>query len=124
MTLLLNFLPLRRLTFSLTASLLSTGVLGALLVGLSGFEAKAKSYGPHGGDDTIRVESRLSANDYVIVPVRPSRRGGGHEVRLPTGSWVHCEGNCRWTVQKKYLDFWEYQRSPFGPGYLRLRGGF
>ena len=96
-----------------------------LLIALPSFDAEAKSYKRQHGYDTIRVESRMSANDYVIVPVRSSRqRGGGHEVRLPTGSWVHCEGNCRWTVQKKYLDFWEYQRSPFGPGYLRLRSRY
>ena len=95
-----------------------------LLIALPSLNAQTKSYKRQHGYDTIRVESRMSANDYVIVPVRPSRRHGGYEVRLPTGSWVHCAQNCRWTVQKKYLDFWEYQRAPFGPGYLRLRSQY
>ena len=68
----------------------------------------------------IRIESRYDSNTYIIAPLRPSH-GGGYEVRLPGGTWIHCEHNCHWAVQKQYLDFFRYQQQPFGPGYLRFR---
>ena len=83
--------------------------------------AEAKRYINHskyGGYDRIKIVSRFSPNKYVIVPIRDGRYGDA-EVRLPGGTWIDCERNCEWTVQKKYLDIWEYQQSPFGPGYLR-----
>lgn len=79
--------------------------------------ASAKSY------DYIRVESRFSPNKSVTLPIRGSKYGG-REVKLPSGTWINCARSCRWTVQKKYLDFWEYQQAPFGPGYIRLRSYF
>lgn len=85
--------------------------------------AEAKRYKHHskyGGYDRIKIVSRFSPNKYVIVPIRDGRYGDA-EVRLPGGTWIDCERNCEWTVQKKYLDFWEYQQSPFGPGYLRRK---
>ena len=80
--------------------------------------AEAKRY-KRGYDNTIRIESRFSPNKYIYAPVRINRRGD-KEVRLPNGRWLNCAKNCRWTVQKEYLDFWEYQQRPFGPGYLRF----
>ena len=82
-------------------------------------EADAKRY-KRGYENTIRIESRFSPNKVIYVPVRRNHHGD-REVRLPTGQWINCAKNCHWTVQKEYLDFWEYQRSPFGPGYIRLK---
>lgn len=80
-------------------------------------KAEAKRY--HDGYDRIKIVSRFSPNKYIIAPVRPGRHGD-RQVRLPNGRWLDCARNCRWTVQKEYLDFWEFQQNPFGPGYLRL----
>ena len=84
--------------------------------------AEAKRY-KRGYDNTIRIESRFSPNKYIYAPVRINRRGD-KEVRLPNGRWLNCAKNCRWTVQKEYLDFWEYQQRPFGPGYVRFERYF
>lgn len=80
-------------------------------------KATAKSY--KNGYRYLRITSRFNPNKTVTVAVRPSRKGG-REVRLPTGRWVHCAGNCRWTVEKEYLDVLRFQQDHFGPGYLRL----
>ena len=101
-----------------------TGVFSILAVAIFALttlqisEAEAKRYKKDYAD-TIRVESRFSPNKVIYVPVRRNYRGD-KEVRLPTGRWVNCARHCRWTVQKEYLDFWEYQQQPFGPGYLRF----
>ncbi len=80
--------------------------------------AEAKHY-KREYENTIRIESRFSPNKFIYAPVRINHRGD-KEVRLPNGRWLNCAKNCRWTVQKEYLDFWEYQQRPFGPGYLRF----
>ena len=89
-----------------------------MITSLSVSEAKAKKY-KRSYENTIRIESRFSPNKFIYAPVRINHRGD-KEVRLPNSRWLDCAKNCRWTVQKKYLDFWEYQRNPFGPGYLRF----
>ncbi|GJM02536.1 MAG: hypothetical protein DHS20C08_10370 [Rhodomicrobium sp.] len=85
---------------------------------ISSSTAEAKRYNSS-GYDRIKIVSRFSPNKYIIAPVRPGRYGD-RQVRLPNGRWIDCARNCRWTVQKEYLDFWEFQQNPFGPGYLRL----
>lgn len=32
------------------------------------------------------------------------------EVKLPNGTWIDCRGDCRETVRKEYLEFWDEQR--------------
>lgn len=100
----------------------------ALCLGLSALmvissAAEARKYKRHSNYDHIRIESRFSPNKYIIAAIRPAY-DGGTEVQLPSGSWVHCASNCRWTVQKEYLDFWEFQQNPFGPGYFRIERHF
>lgn len=109
----------------LKSALKPTGglVMAAALAGLFSLtsftasnEAEARRY--NDGYDYIKVTSRFSPNKQVVVAVRRAR-GGGREVRLPSGTWIPCEGPCHWTVQKEYLDFWEWQQQKFGPGYFR-----
>jgi hypothetical protein len=45
-------------------------------------------------------------NGSVTAPVRINRQGYP-EVRLPGGFWADCEGDCRETLRRMYLDFWE-----------------
>lgn len=97
-------------------------VLTLTFTSLSPTEASAKKYKRH-HQNSIRIESRFSPNKYIIAPVRRNYHGD-REVRLPTGQWINCAKNCRWTVQKEYLDFWEYQQNPFGPGYIRFERSF
>ncbi len=108
------------LSIMLTASL--SIVLALSFTGLSSTDAEAKKY-KRGYSNTIRIESRFSPNKYIIAPIRKNRYGDT-EVRLPNGHWINCAKNCRWTVQKEYLDFWEYQSNPFGPGYIRFNRYF
>lgn len=109
-------LPINR-TLKFFTSALAVLPLLAVMAIVAPAPVSAKSY-KHGGYDRIKIVSRFSPNKYIIAPVRPGRYGD-LQVKLPTGSWIDCERNCRWTVQKKYLDFWEYQQAPFGPGYIR-----
>lgn len=32
------------------------------------------------------------------------------EVRLPNGTWIDCRGDCRDTVRREHLEFWDEQR--------------
>lgn len=110
----------KALSCMFTASI--SALLALSFIGISPTNAEAKRYKRH-YDNTIRIESRFSPNKYIIAPVRRNHYGD-REVRLPTGQWINCAKNCRWTVQKEYLDFWEYQRNPFGPGYFRIERYF
>ncbi|MGE0611646.1 MAG: hypothetical protein AB7G34_02270 [Hyphomicrobiales bacterium] len=52
-------------------------------------------------------------NGSVTGAVRKSR--WGYEVQSPKGSWLDCEGDCRETLRKWALDFWE-TRNEDSPG--------
>ncbi len=106
----------KALSFMLMASI--SALLALSFIGISTTDVEAKRYKRH-YDNTIRIESRFSPNKYIIAPLRTNKYGE-KEVRLPTGQWINCAKNCRWTVQKEYLDFWEYQQDRFGPGYLHF----
>lgn len=44
---------------------------------------------------------------------RRTREVGGlrfDEVRLPGGTWIDCRGDCRATLRREHLDFWEHQQ--------------
>ena len=41
----------------------------------------------------------------VTAAVRVARRG--FEVRLPSGGWIACRGDCRDTLREETVDFWE-----------------
>jgi|GEM_PF-6087450 len=110
----------KSLSVMLAASI--SALLALSFVGFSSTNAEAKRYKRH-YENTIRIESRFSPNKYIIAPLRTNHYGE-KEVRLPTGQWINCAKNCRWTVQKEYLDFWEYQQNPFGPGYVRFNRYF
>ena len=80
-------------------------------------KATAKSY--KNGYRYLRITSRFNPNKKVTVAVRPSRKGAEKSGYLRVvGSIV--AGNCRWTVEKEYLDVLRFQQHHFGPGYLRL----
>ncbi|GAA6210746.1 hypothetical protein NBRC116602_04860 [Hyphomicrobiales bacterium 4NK60-0047b] len=113
-------ISIKLLSVMLTASI--SALIALSLIGFSTTDAEAKKYKRH-YNNTIRIESRFSPNKYIIAPVRRNHYGD-REVRLPNGHWINCAKNCRWTVQKEYLDFWEYQRRPFGPGYVRFERYF
>lgn len=121
-----NFLKLKttKKTNPLSGSLSMclSALLALSFIGLNVTQTEAKRY-KRSYENTIRIESRFSPNKYIIAPVRKNRYGDT-EVRLPNGHWINCAKNCRWTVQKEYLDFWKYQQRPFGPGHVRFERYF
>jgi hypothetical protein len=62
---------------------------------------------PKPGDSTIRACSRYG-HGCVTASVRSGARGP--EVRLPSGTWIHCAGDCRETLIETTVDFWDKQR--------------
>ncbi len=103
--------------------LFAIATLCLAVTGLSSSIGHAKKYKYQGGYKyygKMRIESRFSPNKYIIAPIRRAPRFGNLEARLPNGHWLDCEGNCRWAVQREYLDIFEYQMDPFGPGYFRF----
>jgi hypothetical protein len=45
----------------------------------------------------------------------PLRRGKfGPEMRLRGGTWIGCSGDCRDTLRKQTVDFWDEQRRSSG----------
>lgn len=53
-------------------------------------------------------------NGSVTGAVR--RRGNAYEVQLPGGFWEDCAGNCRETLRREHLDFWETLRDELDGG--------
>lgn len=70
--------------------------------------------------DVVVAESRYG-HGTVSGPVRPGPRGG-HEVRMPGGTWIDCGRSCAETLRRETVDFWESRggrNDPIdGPGYL------
>ena len=90
--------------------------IGVLLV-----PAAAQAYGRgHGSPRDHVVAHSHWGNGSVSGPVRRSERGW--QVRLPRGTWVHCERSCSDTLRRATIDFWESngpQSKDSGPGYFR-----
>ena len=53
----------------------------------------------------VTAQSRYG-NGSVTGPVRINPRGFP-EVRLPSGYWADCEGDCARALRRLHLDFWE-----------------
>lgn len=53
----------------------------------------------------VTAQSRYG-NGSVTGAVRINPRGFP-EVRLPSGYWADCEGDCSRTLRRLHLDFWE-----------------
>lgn len=64
--------------------------------------------------DRVTAQSHYG-NGSVTAPVRINKRGYP-EVRLPSGSWTDCEGNCREALRRQHLDFWETINEEAGNG--------
>ncbi len=84
-------------------------VVGLIVSALTMFavvEASATGYNKRenyrGG--YVTAESQLD-NRTVTAPVRRTRLG--YQVLVPNWGWTDCEFNCRYTLRKYYLDFWD-----------------
>lgn len=71
----------------------------------------------------VVAESRYG-HGTVSGPVRAGNRGG-HQVRMPGGTWLDCGKSCAETLRRETVDFWESRggrNDPVdGPGYLRWK---
>jgi hypothetical protein len=71
----------------------------------------------------VTAESRYSGAS-ITAPVRVGARNR-LEVRLPGGTWMHCEQSCSDTLRRETVDFWKERGAPRqggdGPGYLQRK---
>lgn len=59
-----------------------------------------------GGIKTIKACGK-GGLDCVTSQVR--RTALGEQYRGPNGQWRWCQGDCRDTIRKGYIEFWQYQ---------------
>ncbi len=64
----------------------------------------------------VHAKSQYDATKSVVAPVRHARLGD--QVLVPEKGWTYCEYNCRYTLQKEHLDFWEGLHDGVSPGIL------
>ncbi len=72
----------------------------------------------------VTAESRYSGAS-ITAPVRVGARNR-LEVRLPGGTWIHCEQSCSDTLRRETVDFWQNhggrpREGRDGPGYLHFK---
>jgi hypothetical protein len=73
----------------------------------------------------VTAESRYSGAS-ITAPVRVGARNR-LEVRLPGGTWMHCEQSCSDTLRRETVDFWQNhggrprEGGRDGPGYLNFK---
>lgn len=84
-----------------TALIFAAAVLMAVLP-VQARDARAAPRGPEYGRVTAFSHY---GNGSVTGAVR--KTWWGYEVQSPKGSWLDCEGDCRDTLRKWALDFWE-----------------
>jgi hypothetical protein len=65
------------------------------------------------GEKIITVNSRYG-HGAVSAPTREGQ--AGPEVRLPSGSWISCKGDCRTTLREETVDFWDVKVPAASPG--------
>jgi hypothetical protein len=91
------------------AERLISGVAGAIATGflwqiLTTFPAHAAGPSKPRDAGTVTGCSRVGQG-CVTAPVRQGRHG--LEVRLPSGTWISCAGDCRDALRSETVDFWE-----------------
>ena len=74
---------------------------------LAAGEADAQSRRVERDTGTVRVCGTYNSG-CTSAPVRRGRNGD--QIRLPSGTWIDCRGNCRDTLREEALDFWETQK--------------
>jgi hypothetical protein len=55
--------------------------------------------------DTITVCSKYTANKCVVGKTRKTSKGD--MVRMPGGTWLDCNGDCRDRLRLATVDFWK-----------------
>jgi hypothetical protein len=83
----------------------------------AGFAATADAAG-RGRDrsGTVTVCSRFDTK-CISGPTRPGRNG--LEVRMPGGTWIDCQRDCRDTLRVATIDFWAQREQERGGGEWR-----
>jgi hypothetical protein len=89
---------------------LSLAILGtALLASSASFSPAFAGDGPSGRSlGTVTACSKNGHFDCYTAPVRAGRNDIW--MRLKGGTWESCDGDCRETLRKTTVDFWDTQR--------------
>lgn len=82
------------------SGLACASLLALLLAGVG----PAPAAGTHDGQRAVTACSR-HGNGCLTTPVRMSAFGA--ELRLPSGTWIGCKGDCRETLRQEAIDIWE-----------------
>ena len=77
-------------------------IIGAM-TGASSAEAIAASK-----NGTVTACSTNGRHGCYTAPVRQTKLGP--QMRLKGGAWIWCEGDCRDTLRRATIDFWDDQR--------------
>ena len=93
-------------------------MLGISIAGPLAAQAKGhKTFKKH--PDAYRyvyAESQFNPTKSITAPVRHARLGD--QVLVPELGWTYCEYSCKYTLQKKHLDFWEGIEDDLSSGML------
>ncbi len=83
----------------------------AASLGMAALAAAPADAAQQGGKRYVTAVSRYG-NGTLTAPIRPARFG--YEVQLPGGVWIDCAGDCRETLRRQKLDYWETQQEDRG----------
>ena len=63
------------------------------------------------GSGQVKISDSKTGRE-LVLETREVTSGAikTQEVKLPNGTWIDCRGDCRETVRKEYLEFWDERR--------------
>ena len=85
--------------------------LAAVGIGVVFVASDARAQPRSSGSETITVKSWYGSKS-ITAPIRNGQQG--REVRLPGGTWISCEADCKTTLREQSIDFWETLERRFG----------
>lgn len=63
------------------------------------------------GTGSIKVIDRKTGQQHMLETREITTGTHKHdEVRLPSGTWIDCRGDCRDTVRREHFEFWDEQQ--------------
>jgi hypothetical protein len=87
------------------------GLLGATLVMTAASLLSAHATDRDHTGRNVGTVTACSTNGHFTCYSAPVRTGRyGKVMRLNGGTWISCEGDCRDTLRKETVDFWDEQR--------------
>jgi hypothetical protein len=83
-----------------------------VILGLASSADAQSRKGPRGEGQAVVTSCSNYGNGCQSAPIR--RGTYDYEFRMPGGTWVPCQQNCKDTLRREVIDFWETQRENGG----------